>query len=124
MLMVFVYACSAALVADMAWAASEGNALQLSQGQLAKVAGLILSRDGELMRVQEKKSGNVIVVRIDDSTKVDRTKYKFPFYRHVDMDVTALLPGLCIEVDGIGNSVGQLDARKISFSPDDFAIEV
>jgi len=122
--MVFVYACSAALVADMAWAVSEGNALQLSQGQRAKVRGLILSRDGELMRVQEKESGNVIVVRIDDSTKVERTRYKFPFYRHVDMDVTALLPGLTIEVDGIGNSVGQLDARKISFSPDDFAVEI
>jgi outer membrane protein OmpA-like peptidoglycan-associated protein len=40
------------------------------------------------------------------------------------MDVTALLPGLTIEAEGVGNSVGQLDARKISFSPDDFAIEV
>jgi hypothetical protein len=40
------------------------------------------------------------------------------------MDVTALVPGLNIEAEGVGNSVGQLDAQKISFSPDDFAIEV
>jgi len=40
------------------------------------------------------------------------------------MDVTALLPGLNIEVEGVGNSVGQLEAHKISFTPDDFAIEV
>jgi outer membrane protein OmpA-like peptidoglycan-associated protein len=66
----------------------------------------------------------VVVVRINDSTKVERTKYKFPFYRHTDMDVTALLPGLNIEAEGVGNSAGQLDAHKISFSPDDFAIEV
>jgi outer membrane protein OmpA-like peptidoglycan-associated protein len=40
------------------------------------------------------------------------------------MDVTALLPGLTIEAEGAGNSDGQLEASKISFSPDDFAIEV
>jgi hypothetical protein len=63
-------------------------------------------------------------VRIDDSTKVERTKYKLPYYCHADMDVTALLPGLNIEAEGAGNSIGQLDAHKISFSPDEFAIEV
>jgi hypothetical protein len=41
-----------------------------------------------------------------------------------DMDVTAMVPGLTIEAEGVGNSKGQLDARKISFSPDEFAIEV
>lgn len=40
------------------------------------------------------------------------------------MDVTALLPGLTIEADGVANSNGQLEASKISFTPDDFAIEV
>jgi outer membrane protein OmpA-like peptidoglycan-associated protein len=40
------------------------------------------------------------------------------------MDVTALLPGLNIEAEGVGNSVGQLEAHKISFTPDDFTIEV
>jgi outer membrane protein OmpA-like peptidoglycan-associated protein len=85
---------------------------------------LILSRDGDLIRVRDKKSGEVVVVRIDDNTKVERTKYNLPFYRHFDMDVTALLPGLTIEAVGVGNWDGQLDASKISFSPDDFAIEV
>jgi outer membrane protein OmpA-like peptidoglycan-associated protein len=66
----------------------------------------------------------VVVITIEDTTKVERTKFKFPFYRHIDMDVTALLPGLNIEVEGVGNSVGQLEAHKISFTPDDFAIEV
>jgi outer membrane protein OmpA-like peptidoglycan-associated protein len=85
---------------------------------------LILSRDGDLIRVHDKKSGEVVVIRIDDTTKVERTKFKFPFYRHVDMDVTALLPGLNIEAEGVGNSAGQLEAHKISFTPDDFAIQV
>jgi len=124
MLMLLVYACAFILPANHALAAGPGKIRPLSNGEGAKVSGLILSRDGDLIRVHDKKSGEVVVVRIDDNTKVERTKYNFPFYRHFDMDVTALLPGLTIEAVGVGNSVGQLDARKISFSPDDFAIEV
>ena len=124
MLMLFVYACAVILVANHALAVSTGKARQLSQGETARVSGLILSRDGDLIRVHDKKSGEVVVITIEDTTKVERTKFKFPFYRHIDMDVTALLPGLNIEVEGVGNSVGQLEAHKISFTPDDFAIEV
>jgi outer membrane protein OmpA-like peptidoglycan-associated protein len=123
-MMLFAYAFAAILSLNHGSADSAGKARQFSQGESAKVSGLILSRDGELIRVHDKKSGELVVVRIDDSTKVERTKYKFPFYRHVDMDVTALLPGLNIEAEGVGDSVGQLDARRVSFSPDDFAIEV
>jgi outer membrane protein OmpA-like peptidoglycan-associated protein len=123
-MMLFAYAFAAILSLNHGLADSAGKARQFSQGESAKVSGLILSRDGELIRVHDKKSGELVVVRIDDSTKVERTKYKFPFYRHVDMDVTALLPGLNIEAEGVGDSVGQLDARRVSFSPDDFAIEV
>jgi outer membrane protein OmpA-like peptidoglycan-associated protein len=124
MLTLFAYACAVILFANHAFTATGDEARQLSQGESAKVSGIISSRDGDLIRVRGKKSGEVVVLRIDDGTKVERTKYKFPFYRHVDMDATALLPGLNIEAEGVGNSVGQLDAHKISFSPDDFAIEV
>jgi outer membrane protein OmpA-like peptidoglycan-associated protein len=124
MLMLFVYACAVILFASHALTATGDEARQLPQGESAKVSGLISSRDGDLIRVRDKKSGEVVVIKIGDSTKIERTKYKFPFYRHTDMDVTALVPGLNIEAEGVGNSVGQLDAQKISFSPDDFAIEV
>jgi len=40
------------------------------------------------------------------------------------MDVTAMVPGLTITAEGVGNSKGQLDAGKITFSPDVFAVEV
>lgn len=124
MLMLFVYAGAFIVLANHALAASAGKTRQLSQGESAKVSGLILARDGDLIRVREKKSSEVIVIRIDDRTKVERTKFKFPFYRHVDMDLTALLPGLNIEAEGVGDSVGELDAHKISFSPDDLAVKV
>jgi outer membrane protein OmpA-like peptidoglycan-associated protein len=35
-----------------------------------------------------------------------------------------MVPGLTIQAEGVGNSKGQLEASKIVFSPDAFAIEV
>ena len=119
-----IYACAVGMLVSQAFAANTDKASQLSPGDKAKISGSILSRDGDLIRVRDKKSGQQVVVRIDDNTKVERTKIRFPFYRHADMDVTALVPGLNIEAEGVGNSDGQLAAHKISFSPDDFAIAV
>jgi outer membrane protein OmpA-like peptidoglycan-associated protein len=117
--------CTIAVVvfASSTFAATASKTRQLAQGEKAKVSGVILSRDGDLVRVRDKESFEVIV-SIGDATKIDRKKHKFPFYRHTDMDVTALLPGLTVEAQGVGNSNGQLEASKIWFTPDDFAIEV
>jgi outer membrane protein OmpA-like peptidoglycan-associated protein len=111
------------LITSSAFAAT-GKTRQLSPGEKAKMSGLILSRDGDLVRVREKKSHEVITVSIGDATQIERKNHKLPFYRHTDMDVTALLPGLTIEAEGVANSNGQLEASKIWFTPDDFAIEV
>ena len=111
------------LVTSSALAAT-GKTHQLRPGEKAKISGLILSRDGDLVRVREKKSHEVITVSIGDATQIERKNHKLPFYRHSDMDVTALLPGLTIEAEGVADSNGQLEAAKISFTPDDFAIEV
>jgi outer membrane protein OmpA-like peptidoglycan-associated protein len=40
------------------------------------------------------------------------------------MNVTAMVPGLSVNAEGVGNAKGQLDATKITFTPDEFAIEV
>jgi outer membrane protein OmpA-like peptidoglycan-associated protein len=116
------YAFAMVLIASSAFATSSTR--QLVEGEKAKASGLIVSRNGDLVRIRNKKSAEVTVVSIGDATRIERKKHKFPFYRHTDLDVTALLPGLTIEVDGVGNSNGQLEANKISFTPDDFAIEV
>jgi outer membrane protein OmpA-like peptidoglycan-associated protein len=121
-----VLLCAIAVVvfAGSTFAATASKTRQLTQGEKTKVSGVILSRDGDLARVRDKKSLEVIIVSIGDATKIERKKHKFPFYRHTDMDVTALLPGLTVEAQGVGNSNGQLEASKIWFTPDDFAIEV
>jgi outer membrane protein OmpA-like peptidoglycan-associated protein len=104
--------------------ASVGYAQTFTSGEKGKVKGTILSRKGDLVKVQDKKTGSTATVKITDDTKVLRDKHKVGFRRHEDMDVTAMVPGLTISAEGVGNADNQLEASKITFSPDEFAIEV
>jgi outer membrane protein OmpA-like peptidoglycan-associated protein len=119
-----VLCASAALVLTALAFAVAHKTVQLAAGENAKVRGMILSRDGDLMQVLDRRSGDIAVVNIKDDTKIERKKNQVLFFRHTDMDVTAMVPGLTIEAEGQGNSKGQLDANKIVFTPDAFAIEV
>ena len=83
-----------------------------------------MSRTGDQVKVQDTKAGSLVTVVIADDTKVLRDKSKVVFRLHEDMDVTAMVPGLTIKAEGVGNSSGHLEASKITFSPDAFAIEV
>ena len=103
--------------------ASTPNPAQISAGQKTQVKGTIASRNGELVTVKDAMTGTRIVVVITDDTKIERKSGAFKF-RRTDMDVTAMLPGLGIQAEGVGNAKGQVDASKITFSPNDFAIEV
>jgi outer membrane protein OmpA-like peptidoglycan-associated protein len=103
---------------------SAAFAQTFSAGDKAKVKGTILSRTGDLVKIQDEKTGSPVVIKITDDTKVLRDKSKVSFKRHEDMDVTAMVPGLTIKVEGVGNAANQLEASKITFSPDAFAIEV
>jgi outer membrane protein OmpA-like peptidoglycan-associated protein len=103
--------------------ASAGFA-QITSGEKAKVKGTITSRKGDLVKIQDDKTGSPVLVKITDDTKIVRDKSKVAFHRHEDMDVTAMVPGLTIKAEGVGNADNQLEASKITFSPDEFAIEV
>ena len=104
--------------------ASVGYAQTFTAGQKGKVKGVIKSRSGDLVKAQDDKTGSLVVVKITDDTKVLRDKHRIVFHRHEDMDVTAMVPGLTISAEGVGNADSQLEASKITFSPDAFAIEV
>jgi outer membrane protein OmpA-like peptidoglycan-associated protein len=114
---------SALLVVSVAWAA-RANATQITSDQKAKVKGTIVSRNGDLVTIKDKKAGTKTVVDITDNTKIERKHGKVEFFRHTDMEVTAMVPGLTIEAEGVGNAKGQLVANKITFIPDEFAVEV
>ena len=96
---------------------------QFAAGKKAKITGEIMSRNGDLINVKEKKTGQMAVINLTDNTKIEREKGSLRL-RRADMDMTAMLPGLTISAEGMGNAKGQLDASKIRFDPDTFAVEV
>jgi hypothetical protein len=117
--LVFQLVC-AVLLASLAYASTPGQ--QFTSGKKVKVTGTIVSRSGDLITITVKKQGTSAVVNLTDDTKFDREK---PFrLRPARMDATAMLPGLTITVDGVGNAQGQLDANTIKFDPNVFNIEI
>lgn len=114
---------AACLCAGMAFVVQAG-ARPIENGKRAEFKGVIVSRSGQLVKVQEKGSGELEFIKLGESTRVERERGLHAFFRHTDMDVTALVPGLTIEAEGTGNDQGQLEATKIKFNPDVFAIEV
>lgn len=106
--------CSAvclSLLGSLAYSASPGKP-QIKEDQKSKVTGTITGRSGDLVSVKEKKTGSVVVVSLNDDTRVERKKGKVEFFRHENMDVTAMVPGLTIEAEGVGNAKGQLVAKE------------
>ena len=102
------------LSAGMTFAAA-ADAGQITDGHKAKVKGVIISRSGNLVKIQDPKSGTVDVIKVGDSTKIEHDK---AFFSQTATDVRALVPGLTIEAKGVGNADGQLEAAKIKFHPD------
>jgi outer membrane protein OmpA-like peptidoglycan-associated protein len=120
---VFVFALGFVFLVGLTYASMPGTP-QIKSDEKSKVSGTIAARSGDLVQVKDKKTGQLVVVSISDNTKIEREKGKVEFFRHKDMDVTAMVPGLTIEAEGVGNAKGQLVASKITFIPDEFAIEV
>lgn len=120
---VFGLAVGFALLVGLTYAGTPGTP-QIKADEKSKVSGTIVSRSGDLVKVKDKKSGQTVVVSLTDNTKIERKKGKVEFFRHKDMDATAMVPGLTIDAEGVGNSKGQLVANKITFLPDEFAVEV
>jgi outer membrane protein OmpA-like peptidoglycan-associated protein len=116
-------AVSIALLGTLLCTASTG-ASGIPAGKNVKITGRILSRNGDTIRIKDKKSGQFVVVNITDNTKIERKRGHLQFLRQTDMDVTALVPGLTIEAEGRGDAKGRLEAERISFNPDEFAVEV
>jgi len=90
---------------------------RISNGQKAKVKGIIIRRDADTFSVADDTSGTETVVLLTAGTSV---KSKGGFLRWgKDYDVTSLLRGLRVEVEGHGNQNGQLVADKVRFDSGD-----
>src|SRR6202035_2465502 len=95
---VLLCAGSALLLVALGFAAAH-ETRQLAAGEKATVTGAILSRDGDLIRILDKKSNDFVVVNINDDTKIERRQHRVVFFRHTDMDATAMVPGLTIHAE-------------------------
>ena len=96
---------------------SVGLAYGISNGEQVKTSGLITARNGDMLTVRTLESGNLIVV-LTDNTKVQQPKGLLKI-RKSEMGVTALMPGLRIQVEGIGDAESRVVAMTIKFSGDD-----
>jgi outer membrane protein OmpA-like peptidoglycan-associated protein len=85
-------------------------------GQKAKLKGSIVRRDADTFIVRDEQNLGSVVL-LTDQTSV-KSKGGF-FKRGKNYDVTSLLSGLPVEVEGVGNRDGQLVANKVRFSSDD-----
>jgi hypothetical protein len=77
-------AISVVLLGTLLYAASD-----IPVNEKVEVTGVILTRNGDTVRIKDKKSGQIVVVNITDSTKIERKKGHLQFFRPTDMDVTA-----------------------------------
>jgi OmpA-OmpF porin, OOP family len=81
-----------------------------------KMKGLIVGRDGATMIVRGD-AGNVNVM-LADSTTVEAVKGRFGV-RKDTLGLTALIPGLPVEVEGVRGADGQVTANTVKFKADD-----
>jgi OmpA-OmpF porin, OOP family len=87
-----------------------------ASGDKTKVQGMIISRAGETMVVQNSE-GKVTVVLADETRTKDNTGL-FGLDR-TELSHVVLIPGLKVSVDGVSDDQGRVAARTITVDGDD-----
>src|SRR5579884_163461 len=104
---------STLMAAGLAWARVEPTTHTFTAGQEVKVQGVIVSRDGDMLKIRTSDE-SIGTVDLTNTTKIQLRK---SFGRKTPMDANALLPGLQIEAQGKGNDKGDLVAERVLFDP-------
>jgi OmpA-OmpF porin, OOP family len=94
-----------------------GQKRTVAAGEKLKVKGIILSRTGETFVTRDLSRTDTTVV-LTDATVI-KTARKGLFRGGKKLDVTALLPGLILQVEGKGDAEGRLVAKEIRFKEED-----
>lgn len=106
------FCLSTVMAAGLAFAV-EPTAKTFAAGQQVKVQGVIVSRDGDMLKVRTSDD-SIGTVDLTTNTKIQLKK---SWARKTAMDATALVPGLQVEAQGKGNEKGDLVADRILFDP-------
>src|SRR5581483_11783706 len=102
------------LTAGLGLARVEPTTHTFTAGQKAKVQGVIVSRDGDTVKLRSSDDSIGTV----DLTQTTKIQLKKGFFKGKStMDAASLLPGLQIEAQGKGNEKGELVADRVVFDP-------
>jgi outer membrane protein OmpA-like peptidoglycan-associated protein len=107
---------AACLAACAILTTSPASAREIPLGQKTKIEGVITARAGEGMTV--KTDLGDVVARLTASTDVKVKKGRLGILKE-GAAATALIPGLKVDVEGVGDDHGQLIATKVRFASDD-----
>jgi OmpA-OmpF porin, OOP family len=92
-----------------------GLGFGVSNGEKAKVKGVITTRTGETLMMNS--DGTNVTIVLNDDTKVQQPKGLG--LRKKQMSVTVLIPGLRITAEGVGDAQNRVVAKSITFDADD-----
>jgi outer membrane protein OmpA-like peptidoglycan-associated protein len=96
-----------------------GQKRTIAAGEELKVKGIIMSRDGETFVMRDLARVETVVV-LTEATSIQTARKGLGLIRKSkSFDVTALLPGLILQVEGVGDSQDRLVADKIRFKEED-----
>jgi outer membrane protein OmpA-like peptidoglycan-associated protein len=98
------------------WAAADLSAAP-ALGQKMKMDGIITHRAGTEMTVKTEAHGSVVVL-LTDQTEVGASKFRLGLLKEPTA-ATALIPGLRVNAQGIGDDEGRLVATSVRFTTGD-----
>ena len=92
----------------------EPNARTFTAGQQVRVQGVIISRDGQMIKLRSDDE-SIGTIDLTEDTKI-QLKHGM-FNRKSAMNTDSLIAGLRIEAQGKGNDKGELVANRVIFDP-------
>jgi len=98
---------------------STASSIQVTSGAKMKVKGMIIKREDQGFRMRDQSGSEVSVTATN--AKLEEKKGN-PFRGGKKYTHTQLVRGLYVEVEGRGDSSGNLVADKIKFSDDDLKV--
>ncbi len=109
------FAMPAVLGTAVVFGMVEPSSRTFTAGEKVKVDGVIVSRDGDVIKLRADDN-SVGTVDLTSDTKI-QMKHGVIFRHKAAMDTSSLLPGLHIEAQGKGNEKGELVADRVTFDP-------
>ena len=113
-----IFSVAAIVLAGTMTLLAQAEAKQLASGERAKVLGLINSRTAETFVMTSLDGSSRYNVVLTSDTSV-RSNSRGVFRGGTNYGATYLLRGLRVEVEGTGNSNGELVARSVRFNEQD-----